>query len=201
MKKKFMMMFLICAMVFSIAGGVQGQENDIVDTAIEADDFETLVAAVVEAELVEALKGDGPFTVFAPTDEAFAELLTALDVTAEELLAREDLADILLYHVAAGNVMSTDLEDGMEIETLQGQNVVISLNSVMVNDANVVTADIEASNGVIHVIDGVLIPVDEETHNNPQTSSTSVVPYVLMALLIAVAGIYFALRGRRTTAS
>ncbi|WP_236034907.1 fasciclin domain-containing protein [Alkalihalobacterium elongatum] len=185
---------------------------DIVETAVAAGNFETLLAAAEAAGLVDALKGEGPLTVFAPTDEAFANLLDALEVTGEELLAREDLADILLYHVVAGKVMSTDLEDGAEVETLNGAKVTISLgNSVQVNDATVVTADFEASNGVIHVIDTVLIPTgdvaDEEeaaeeinagatesgdaTPAIPQTSNNSVLIYVLLAVIAGGIALFF----------
>jgi uncharacterized surface protein with fasciclin (FAS1) repeats len=104
------------------------------------------------------LKGEGPFTVFAPTDEAFNKLLKDLGITADELLARQDLKDILLYHVLPGKVMSGDLKEGMQAQTLAKKNVTISLDPVQVNDANVVTPDVEASNGVIHVIDKVLLP-------------------------------------------
>lgn len=133
--------------------------KDIVDTAVEAGTFETLVAAVQAAELVDTLKGDGPFTVFAPTDEAFAALPEG---TVEDLLKPENkdqLVAILTYHVVPGKVMSTDLSDDMSAATVQGGDVTIDLDSgVMVNDASVVAADIEASNGVIHVIDKVILP-------------------------------------------
>lgn len=139
----------------AIAGG---HSKDIVDTAAGNADFETLVAAVQAAGLVETLKGEGPFTVFAPTDDAFA----ALGTTVDDLLKPENkdkLVSILTYHVVAGKVMSTDLTDDMMAATVQGENVTIDLdNGVMVNDANVVTADIETSNGVIHVIDKVIMP-------------------------------------------
>ena len=131
---------------------------DIVDTAVEAGSFTTLVAAVEAAGLVETLKGEGPFTVFAPTDDAFAALPEG---TVEGLLEDPDaLAEILTYHVVPGAVMSGDLEDGMMAETVQGQPVTIGISygDVTVNGANVVTADIEASNGVIHVIDAVIMP-------------------------------------------
>lgn len=135
-----------------------GMKKDIVDTAAGNSDFETLVAAVQAAELVETLKGEGPFTVFAPTDEAFA----ALGTTVDDLLKpenKEALTAILTYHVVPGKVMSGDLSDDMAAATVQGQDVTIDLdNGVMVNDATVVTADIETSNGVIHVIDKVIIP-------------------------------------------
>ena len=136
-----------------------GQSKDIVDTAVDAGTFETLVAAVQAAGLVDTLKGEGPFTVFAPTDEAFAALPEG---TVENLLLPENkdqLVAILTYHVVPGKVMSTDLMDDMEAETVQGSSVTIDLdNGVMVENATVTTADIETSNGVIHVIDTVILP-------------------------------------------
>ena len=138
----------------AIAGG-----KDIVDTAVGAGTFETLVAAVSAAELVDTLKGEGPFTVFAPTDEAFAALPAG---TVENLLKpenREQLIAVLTYHVVPGKVMSTDLTDDMMAATVQGSSVTIDLdNGVMVDGASVVAADIEATNGVIHVIDAVILP-------------------------------------------
>jgi uncharacterized surface protein with fasciclin (FAS1) repeats len=132
---------------------------DIVDTAVGAGTFGTLVAAVTAADLVDTLKSEGPFTVFAPTDEAFAALPEG---TVESLLLPENkdqLVAILTYHVVAGQVMSTDLVDDMKAATVQGGEITIDLdNGVMINDANVVTADIETSNGVIHVIDKVILP-------------------------------------------
>ena len=141
----------------ALSAPVAAQEADIVDTAVAAGSFETLVAAVQAAGLVETLKGDGPFTVFAPTDEAFAALPEG---TVESLLEDTDtLTSILTYHVVPGAVMSSDLSDGMEAETVQGQTVTIGTEGgVTVEGANVVTADIEASNGVIHVIDAVIMP-------------------------------------------
>ena len=139
----------------SFAGG----KKDIVDTAVGAGSFETLVAAVQAAELVDTLKGEGPFTVFAPTDEAFAALPEG---TVETLLKPENkdqLIAVLTYHVVPGKVMSGDLSDDMTAATVQGGEVTIDLdNGVMVNDASVVQADIETSNGVIHVIDKVILP-------------------------------------------
>lgn len=132
---------------------------DIVDTAAANGSFKTLVAAVQAAGLVDTLKGAGPFTVFAPTDEAFAALPAG---TVEDLLKpenKEKLVEILTYHVVAGKVMSTDLKDGMKAATVEGAEVTIDLDGgPMVNDAKVVTADVAADNGVIHVIDKVLIP-------------------------------------------
>jgi len=142
-----------------VAGSAFAQDMDIVDTAVQAGSFSTLVAAVEAAGLVDTLKGEGPFTVFAPTDEAFAALPAG---TVESLLLpenRDQLVSILTYHVVPGKVMSGDLTDDMMAETVQGGELMIDLDSgVMVNSANVVTADIETSNGVIHVIDSVIIP-------------------------------------------
>ena len=136
-----------------------GHSKDIVDTAVGAGDFNTLVAAVKAAGLVDTLKGEGPFTVFAPTDAAFAALPEG---TVEDLLKpenKEKLVSILTYHVLPGKVMSGDLNDDMSAATVQGSAVMIDLDKgVMVNDASVVTADIEAENGVIHVIDKVILP-------------------------------------------
>lgn len=136
-----------------------GAKKDIVDTAVSAGTFETLVAAVSAAELVDTLKGDGPFTVFAPTDEAFAALPEG---TVETLLKPENkdqLVAILTYHVVSGKVMSTDLTDDMTAATVNGSDIMIDLDDgVKINEASVVTADIETSNGVIHVIDAVILP-------------------------------------------
>lgn len=133
--------------------------KDIVDTAVEAGSFSTLVAAVQAAGLVDTLKGEGPFTVFAPTDEAFAALPEG---TVQELLKEENkdqLTAILTYHVVPGKVMSSDLSNDMSVETVQGGNITIMTEGgVTVNGADVVTADVEASNGVIHVIDEVIMP-------------------------------------------
>jgi uncharacterized surface protein with fasciclin (FAS1) repeats len=132
---------------------------DIVDTAVSAGSFTTLVAAVEAAGLVETLKGEGPFTVFAPTDDAFAALPEG---TVDSLLLpenRDTLVAILTYHVVPGAVMSGDLSNGMEATTVQGAPVTIMTEGgVTVNGANVVTADIAADNGVIHVIDAVILP-------------------------------------------
>lgn len=136
---------------------------DIVETASAAGDFTTLVAAVEAAGLVETLQGEGPYTVFAPTDEAFAAALEDLDLTAEELLAdTETLTSILTYHVVEGEVPAADVVtlDGEEVPTVNGTTVTIGVDgeTVTVNDATVTATDIFATNGVIHVIDGVLLP-------------------------------------------
>ena len=143
----------------ALAAPAMAQDMNIVETAVGAGSFTTLVAAVEAAGLVETLSGEGPFTVFAPTDDAFAALPEG---TVESLLPPEthdQLVSILTYHVVPGAVMSTDLSDGMTAATVQGSEITIDLDSgVMVNEANVVTADIAASNGVIHVIDAVILP-------------------------------------------
>ena len=135
--------------------------KDIVDTASEAGNFTTLLAAAEAAGLVETLKGEGPFTVFAPTDEAFEALPEG---TVDTLLMPENkdqLTSILSYHVVPGKVMSGDLSDGMMAETVEGSEISVSMgDNVMINDATVTTPDIEASNGVIHVIDTVLMPAE-----------------------------------------
>lgn len=147
------------AFTFATSAFADGHSKDIVDTAVANGSFTTLVAAVQAADLVETLKGDGPFTVFAPTDEAFAALPEG---TVETLLLPENkdqLVAILTYHVVPGKVMSTDLSDDMEAPTVNGETVTIDLdNGVMVEAATVTAADIETSNGVIHVIDTVILP-------------------------------------------
>jgi len=134
--------------------------KDIVDTAIEAGQFTTLVAAVDAAGLVETLKGEGPFTVFAPTDEAFAALPAG---TVENLLKPENkdqLVAVLTYHVVPGKVMSADIAgQSLEVASVQGSELTINAtDGVKVDNATVVMADIETSNGVIHVIDQVVLP-------------------------------------------
>lgn len=142
------------------AGFAQAQTADIVDTAVAAGSFTTLAAALDAAGLVETLKGPGPFTVFAPTDEAFAALPAG---TVEMLLMPENidkLTAILTYHVVAGAVMAADVVKLDSAATLNGAEVAIATmgGGVMINQANVISADIAASNGVIHVIDAVLMP-------------------------------------------
>ena len=141
--------------------GHKMESMDIVETAAANDDFSTLVTAVTEAGLVEALQGDGPFTVFAPTNEAFAALPEG---TLDTLLMDENieqLQGILKLHVVSGDIMATDIPDGaMDVETLSGDmiEVVKSDAGVTVGGANVVMTDIKTSNGVIHVIDSVILP-------------------------------------------
>ncbi len=134
--------------------------GDVVDVAAGAGSFNTLVAAVKAAGLVDALKAKGPFTVFAPTDAAFAALPAG---TLDDLLKpenKEKLKSILLYHVVPGKVMSADLKGTVNAATLQGKNVtiIVAAGGVTVNGAKVTAADVAASNGVIHVIDAVMLP-------------------------------------------
>lgn len=134
--------------------------KDIVDVAIGSADHSTLVASVTAAGLVETLKAAGPFTVFAPTNAAFSALPAG---TVEGLLKPESkakLTGILTYHVVAGAVKASDLKDGQKVKTLQGEELTVSIKDgkVMINGANVTSADLIGSNGVVHVIDAVLMP-------------------------------------------
>ncbi len=152
--------FMGAAAALALALPVKAQAADIVDTAVAAGSFNTLVAAVQAAGLVDTLKGDGPFTVFAPTDEAFAALPEG---TVETLLLPENkdqLVSILTYHVVPAKVMSGDIAGKRaKVLTVQGDRLSVNAkNGVKVNGAKVVQADIEASNGVIHVVDEVIIP-------------------------------------------
>lgn len=147
------------ALAFAAPAFAGGHSKDIVDTAVAAGSFNTLAAALTAAGLVDTLKGEGPFTVFAPTDEAFAALPAG---TVDTLLLPENkdqLTAILTYHVVPGAVMSTDLTEGMTAATVNGADVTITLDGgAKVNGATITTADIAASNGVIHVIDTVIMP-------------------------------------------
>lgn len=153
----------ITAVVVSLPlafSSVAAKADDIVDTAVAAGQFTTLVAALQAAGLVDTLKGAGPFTVFAPTDAAFAALPAG---TVENLLKPENkdqLVAVLTYHVVPGKVMSADIAGkSMQVASVQGSNLSIdATNGVKIDNANVVTADIETDNGVIHVIDAVVLP-------------------------------------------
>ena len=138
--------------------------NTVVDIIVNSEDHTTLETAVIAAGLVETLSGAGPFTVFAPTDDAFAALPAG---TIEAVLADIDLLTaILTYHVVGGTTLSTDLMDGMSVETLNGESVNVTINAdgVFINDAEVIVADLVADNGVVHVIDAVLLPPTPETN-------------------------------------
>jgi uncharacterized surface protein with fasciclin (FAS1) repeats len=145
---------LIVAVLSGAAFGAQAK--DIVDTAVAAGNFKTLVVALKAANLVPTLKGRGPFTVFAPTDEAFAKIpKDDLDALLKD---KAKLKAVLTYHVVSGKVMSTDLRAG-DVKTVQGSSVMVTtMGGAMVNDAKVVAADVAADNGVIHAIDTVLMP-------------------------------------------
>ena len=150
MKKHF-----LTAAVIALAS-LSAQAADIVDTAVAAGNFKTLVTALNAAGLVDTLKGPGPFTVFAPTDEAFAKIPKA---DLDKLLANKaKLKSVLTYHVVPGKVMSTDIKPG-KVKSVQGAQLTIStVGGVMVDKAKVVAADVAADNGVIHAIDTVLMP-------------------------------------------
>jgi len=160
-KRIYVMTCLAVLLTLSLSGSAfAGSRKDIVDTVVVAGDFKTLAAALQAAGLVDTLKGAGPFTVFAPTDEAFAKLPAG---TVEDLLKPENkqkLASILTYHVVAGDVMAKDVVKLSEAKTVNGKEVKIMVHGgkVMVDNANVIKTDIQCSNGVIHVIDSVLLP-------------------------------------------
>ena len=148
------------ALAAIVAMPARAQEKDIVDTAVAAGGFKTLAAALQAAGLVETLKGNGPFTVFAPTDEAFAKLPAG---TVENLLKpenKEKLKAVLTYHVVPGKVTAAQVTKLKSAKTVQGSEAKVAVNGgkVMIDNANVVKTDIMASNGVIHVIDAVLVP-------------------------------------------
>ncbi|MEM6793925.1 MAG: fasciclin domain-containing protein [Acidobacteriota bacterium] len=154
--KKPLLVFVAIASLF-LASSAFAEKADIVDTAVNAGSFKTLVTAVKAAGLVDTLKGEGPFTVFAPTDDAFAKLPEG---TIEALLAdKEKLTAILTYHVVAGKKMASDVVGAKSFKTVQGGDLTVNTtDGVMIGNAKVVTTDIETSNGVIHVIDTVLLP-------------------------------------------
>lgn len=161
MKRIYVVMCSALLLALSFNGrAFAADQKDIVDTAVAAGDFKTLAAALQAAGLVDTLKGAGPFTVFAPTDEAFAKLPAG---TVQDLLKPENkqkLISILTYHVVPGAVMASNVAKLHEAKTVNGQELKIMAEDgkVMVGDANVTKADIQCSNGVIHVIDTVLLP-------------------------------------------
>ena len=170
MSKKYFLLVLLSAGLLTLQigchsrsgkGGCPYASKDIVDTAVSAGNFNTLVTAIQAAGLVETLKSPGPFTVFAPTDEAFAKLPpgTVADLLKPENKAK--LASILTYHVVSGKVMAADVANLTEAKTVNGQSLTITKNCggvVMVDGAKVTKTDIKCSNGVIHVIDTVVLP-------------------------------------------
>jgi PGF-CTERM protein len=166
MKMKIITILAALFLLASLAGAsdyasktaeTESQKN-IVETAVAAGNFNTLVEAVKAAGLVDTLSSPGPFTVFAPTDEAFAKVPKAV---LDALMANKTLLTaVLTYHVVPGEAMSSDLKNGMSVKTVEGSDVKITIDSagVMVNNAKVIKADIKASNGVVHVIDAVILP-------------------------------------------
>lgn len=163
--KKFTSIMMIAMLIFASSfttknDSVHEVEADIVDLAVATDFLSTLVAAVKAGDLVDVLKGDGPFTVFAPTNEAFAKLPAG---TVENLLKPENkakLVAVLTYHVVPGKILSTDLKNGQKATTVQGSEITVTLKDgkAMINNATVTAADIMADNGVVHVIDTVILP-------------------------------------------
>lgn len=154
-----MKLFALSLVVVFMSLSVQAQKKNIVELAVGTESLSTLVTAVKAGGLVETLSGKGPFTVFAPTNDAFAALP---DGVLDMLLKPENkdkLIAVLTYHVVSGKVMSTDLEDGMTAATVQGEEITVNLEGgASINGANVAKADIKASNGVVHVIDQVILP-------------------------------------------
>jgi len=156
--KKLVSLAAAVAIAALVAAPARAAEKDIVDTAVAAGTFKTLAKLLGDAGLVETLKGRGPFTVFAPTDEAFAKVPKAtLEALGKD---KEKLKAVLTYHVVPGKVTAAEVTKLKEAKTVQGQSVKISMmgNTVMIDNAHVVKADVMASNGVIHVIDSVILP-------------------------------------------
>jgi uncharacterized surface protein with fasciclin (FAS1) repeats len=161
MKKAFIALIFVSMLSIGMSAAEDDEAKTIVETAIEADDFNTLVAAVEAAGLVDTLNGEGPFTVFAPTDEAFDNLFASVEIDMNDT---ETLTEVLTYHVASGAIMAADVVNMTSIPTLQGGELTVEVTDegVMVGGANVTATDIVCSNGVIHVIDAVLMPPAEE---------------------------------------
>lgn len=156
------MKHVLVAALISIAATlpVQAADKDIIDTAVGAGDLKTLAAALTAADLVTTLKGEGPFTVFAPTDAAFAKLPSGMVETLLKPENKQKLVEILTYHVVAGKVMAADAVKLDEAKSINGEMIDIQVegSAVKVNEANVTATDIAASNGVIHIIDQVIMP-------------------------------------------
>jgi len=158
MKSAILFSVMFTAILFAVDHNDKSSNKNLVTVAVESGQFTTLVKALNETGLVETLRGEGPFTVFAPTDEAFAKLPEG---TIESLLKdKETLKTILLYHVVAGKVISKEVVNLKNAETIAGKNINIKVvdSGVIINDSKIISADVMASNGVIHVIDTVLIP-------------------------------------------
>jgi uncharacterized surface protein with fasciclin (FAS1) repeats len=167
MKKVILSLLLALTLLPALAEDMM--PGTVVDIAVNNDGFSTLVAAVTEAELVDVLSSEGPFTVFAPTDDAFAAALEALGLSAEELLASDGLSGILTYHVVPGKLLAADVIAAVEaaenniamVETVNGASISVEIQdgNVIIDGAAVVAiTDLEAGNGVVHVIDAVILP-------------------------------------------
>lgn len=203
MKKVFSVLLVALFMLVGILPAAAQNDQTIVEIAAGNDDFETLVTAVTEAGLAETLSGDGPFTVFAPTDDAFAKLPAG---TLDSALADKDLlTKILTYHVVSGEVLAADVVElnGQEVDTVQGEPIKVTVNgsSVMVNDANVTATDIQASNGVIHVIDSVLMPPSltaaaQAPAQMPATGNGTMMPLLVAAVGLLLIGATYVFRTR-----
>lgn len=187
--RKNMLFILLCALpfAFSLTSCEAPQQKNIVEIASETENLSTLVKALQAGDLVEALGGEGPFTVFAPTNEAFAALP---DGTLENLLKPENkaqLVTILRYHVVSGAIKSTDLTDGQTAKTLAGEDITVDLSSgVKINEASVVSADVEAGNGVVHIIDKVLLPPSMQEPEGQNIVELAVATESLSTLVAAV---------------
>ncbi|PKL87850.1 MAG: beta-Ig-H3/fasciclin [Ignavibacteriae bacterium HGW-Ignavibacteriae-2] len=191
MKNKFIAAVLF-ALILSIS--VFAQKKDIVETAIEAGSFKTFAKALTEAGLIETLKGKGPFTVFAPTDDAFAKLPKgALDNLLKD---KEALKKVLLYHVVSGKVTAKDVMKLKKASTVEGQDVAISVmdGKVMINKSHVTTADVAASNGVIHIIDAVLMP--KEKMKDIVETAIAAGKFKTLAKALTEAGLIETLKGK-----
>ena len=152
----------IAALATLPIGAQQRHTPDLVDTAVAAGSFRTLVTAVKAAGLVDVLKGDGPFTVFAPSDEAFAKLPDGAIASLLEKENRAQLTAILTYHVVPGRLKAADVLARFQLDTVNGQRLDVDADALTLDESKIVKTDIEASNGVIHVIDSVLLPTDKD---------------------------------------
>ncbi len=191
-----LLVLLVASVSTALAAPDSDSHQDIVDIAVEDGRFETLVAAVTAAGLVDTLKSEGPFTVFAPTDDAFAALPEG---TIEALLNDiPALTDILLYHVVPGKVMAAEVVTLNSADTALGQAINISAEDgkVMVNDAEVIITDVEAANGVIHVIDAVLLPPEDAPAAAQTLPDSGGAPNYSTLLLLLAAGALLILSGK-----
>lgn len=159
MFKRTLTLGLVAAI--AVFASAQDMGKDIVQTAVDNGHFKTLVSLVKKAELVETLQGTGPFTVLAPNDKAFKKVLSNYPKVGDALMSNQDLLKkVLLYHVIAGKVKAADLKDGMKVKTVEGEMLTVHIrhSSVFFNNSKVIKADIDASNGEIHVLNAPLIP-------------------------------------------